>query len=150
MPARRSLVVFLVLSVMGGLAIGVSNPPDAWYVALNKPFFNPPNWLFGPVWTVLYVVIGVVGWRAWRSDRHSVAMKLWWLQMALNFAWSPLFFGAHRMDLALLVILCMLASIVAFIFSQWRRDALSARLFLPYCAWVSFATVLNTSLLLLN
>lgn len=150
MPARLSLALFLALSVFGGIAIGMSNPPDAWYAALNKPVFNPPNWLFGPVWTVLYVVIGVVGWRTWRQGPNSRAMKLWWAQMALNFAWSPLFFSAHRMDLALLVILSMLVTINAFIVVQWRSDPMNARLFIPYSAWVSFATVLNAALLTLN
>lgn len=150
MSARVSLALFLTLPVLGGLAIGMSNPPDAWYAALNKPAFNPPNWLFGPVWTALYVMIGVAGWRSWRQGAHHPGMKLWWLQMVLNFAWSPLFFGAHRMDIALVVILGLLLAINAFIVSQWRREPLAARLFIPYSLWVGFATVLNTALLTLN
>ncbi len=150
MSSRISLSAFVVLTVLGGLTAGLLNQPDAWYVALNKPVFNPPNWLFGPVWTALYVLIGIAGWRTWRSHRHGLAMKLWWAQMALNLSWSPAFFGAHRMGLALLVIVTMLATIVAFVLTSWRRDPPAARLFLPYGVWVAFASVLNATLLWLN
>jgi tryptophan-rich sensory protein len=150
MSSRLSLTAFVVLTVLGGIAAGLLNPPDAWYVALNKPVFNPPNWLFGPVWTMLYVLIGIAGWRTWHSHRHSLAMKLWWGQMALNLSWSPAFFGAHRMGLALLVVVTMLATIVAFVVTSWRRDPTAAHLFLPYGLWVAFASVLNATLLWLN
>src|SRR4051794_28977474 len=79
--------------------------PGEWYAALAKPSFNPPNWLFAPVWTVLYVLIAVAGWRTFERDQRGGPMKLWWAQLALNFLWSPVFFGAHRIGLALLIIL---------------------------------------------
>ena len=96
------------------------------------------------------MIIGVVGWRTWRLDHVGLGMKLWWAQMAFNFAWSPIFFSAHQMGLALCVIAAMLATIATFIIVSWRRDPIAARLFLPYCAWVSFATVLNGALFDLN
>ena len=92
---RRPLVLlaFLVLVVGGGLLIGFLTLPGAWYEALQKPSFNPPNWLFGPAWTTLYVLIAIAGWRVWLRDRAGSLMKLWWLLLALNFLWSPVFFG---------------------------------------------------------
>lgn len=150
MHHRLALILFLVLVVGGGLAIGYVTAPGAWYARLAKPAFNPPNWLFGPVWTVLYVLIAVVGWRVWQRDRAGWPMKLWWTQLALNFLWSPVFFAAHRIGLALLVILLLLAAILAFINATWRQDRLAAWLFAPYAAWVAFAIVLNGSILALN
>ena len=98
------LVLFLVLVVGGGLAIGFVTAPGDWYAGLAKPAFNPPNWLFAPVWTVLYVLIAVTGWRTFERDRGGWPMRLWWAQLALNFLWSPVFFTAHRIGLALLVL----------------------------------------------
>ncbi len=145
-----ALAGFLVLTVGGGLAIGLLAAPDAWYAGLAKPAFNPPGAVFGPVWTVLYVLIAVAGWQVWQHDRAGRAMKLWWAQLALNFLWSPVFFGAHRVGLALLVILLLLAAILAFIAAAWRPQRAAAWLFLPYAAWVAFASVLNGAILALN
>ncbi|MCY1128345.1 tryptophan-rich sensory protein [Frigidibacter sp. RF13] len=144
------LTVFLLLAVGGGLLIGISAAPGAWYAALSKPWFNPPNWLFGPVWTLLYILIAVVGWRSWRRTDAGAAMGLWYGQLALNFLWSPLFFVAHRIDAALAVITLLLAVILAFIAVTWRRDRTSALAFLPYALWVGFATLLNAAILSLN
>jgi len=150
MYSRLSLPLFLLLVLGGGIFIGASNPPGAWYAALTKPPFNPPNWVFGPAWTVLYILIAIAGWRTWRRDRSGTPMKLWWAQLAFNFLWSPVFFSAHRIDLALVVALGMLASILAFIVASWRQDRIAAWLFAPYAAWVAFASVLNASILALN
>ncbi|HLW26851.1 MAG TPA: TspO/MBR family protein [Kiloniellales bacterium] len=152
-----SLLLFLVLVVGGGLVIGTLTAPDAWYRALNKPTFNPPGWVFGPVWTVLYVLIAVAGWRLWRRNRigsglkdGSLSMRLWWLQLALNFGWSPLFFSAHLLGLAFLVVALLLLAIIAFIVTTWRQDRIASFLFMPYAAWVAFATALNGAIWLLN
>ncbi len=147
---RVELALFLLLVVGGGLAIGALTGPDAWYAGLAKPAFNPPGWLFGPVWTVLYVMIAVAGWRSFRRARGSRAMKLWWAQLVLNFLWSPTLFAAHQIGLALAVVLLMLAAILAFIAVSWRQDRVAAWLFVPYAAWVSFASLLNASILALN
>jgi tryptophan-rich sensory protein len=145
-----SLLGFLVLVIGGGLAIGYVTAPGEWYAGLAKPSFNPPGWIFGPVWTVLYVLTAVAGWRTFERDRRGWPMRLWWAQLALNFLWSPVFFAAHRIGLALVVILLMLAAILAFIAASWRQDRVAAWLFVPYAAWVAFASVLNGSLYLLN
>jgi tryptophan-rich sensory protein len=145
-----SLLGFLVLIVGGGLAIGYVTAPGEWYPGLAKPSFNPPDWIFGPVWTVLYVLIAVAGWRTFERDRRGWPMRLWWAQLALNFLWSPVFFAAHRIGLALVVILLMLAAIVGFIATTWRQDHVAAWLFVPYAAWVAFASLLNGSIWALN
>lgn len=152
MPARTfvPLILFLALMLVGGTAIGFATMPGEWYAALEKPSFNPPNWIFGPVWTTLYVLIAIAGWRTWRSARDSLAMKLWWMQVVLNFAWSPVFFGAHQIGAALAIILALLVTILAFITTAWRRDRIAAILFAPYAAWVGFASLLNGSIFALN
>lgn len=145
-----SLLLFLVLVLGGGLLIGYATLPGAWYASLVKPPFNPPNWVFAPAWTLLYVLIAVAGWRTWERAPAGAAMKIWGLQLALNFLWSPTFFGARMMGPALVVIVLLLASIVLFIVRAWNRDRLSGWLFVPYAAWVAFAATLNASLLWLN
>jgi benzodiazapine receptor len=145
-----ALIGFLVLTAGGGLAIGFLTAPDEWYAGLIKPAFNPPNWLFAPVWTTLYVLIAVAGWRTFERNRGGWPMRLWWAQLVLNFLWSPVFFAAHRIGLALLVILLLLAAILAFIIMSWRKDRVAAWLFAPYAAWVAFASVLNGAIWLLN
>lgn len=144
------LVLFLLLVVGAGSAIGIATLPGEWYEGLIKPSFNPPNWVFGPVWTGLYVAIAVAGWRTWRRDRAGAAMKLWFVQMLANFLWSPAFFALQRIDLALGIILFLLVTILSFILMSWRRDRLSALLFAPYAIWVGFATALNGAILVLN
>ena len=145
-----SLIGFVILVLGGGTAIGFATLPGEWYASLAKPAFNPPNWIFGPVWSILYVMIAVAGWRLWTNHRDSQSMKIWWAALALNFIWSPTFFGAQQLDAALVVILGLLALIYAFIAKTWNLDRLAAWLFVPYAAWVSFATLLNASLWWLN
>ena len=144
------LALFVVLVVGTGFATGVLNQPGGWYAALAKPWFNPPNWIFAPVWSIIYLLVAIAGWRTWERDRTSVAMTLWWAQMALNFAWSPIFFTAHLPAAALAVISMLLAAILAFIARQRSDDRISAALFVPYAAWVSFASILNFEIVRLN
>ncbi|SEB34683.1 TspO and MBR related proteins [Nitratireductor aquibiodomus] len=150
MPLLRLLPFFLILVVGGGLAIGYLTAPGPWYEALAKPAFNPPNWIFAPVWLTLYMLIAVAGARLWLRARRSGAIRLWWLQLVLNFAWSPVFFSLHMIGPALVIILLLLATVIAFIIASWRVDRLSALVFLPYAAWVLFAGLLNGAILLLN
>jgi tryptophan-rich sensory protein len=110
---------------------------------LAKPSFNPPPWVFAPVWVVLYALIALAGWRSFERDTAGWPMRLWWAQLGLNFLWPPVFFAAHRIALALVVILLLLAAILAFSALSWRRDRVSAWLFVPYAAWVAFASVLE-------
>ncbi|PTM97603.1 TspO/MBR family protein [Mycoplana dimorpha] len=150
MPKAFSLLVFVLAVVLTGMLIGYVTLPGEWYASLNKPSFTPPNWVFAPVWTVLYIVIAIAGWRCWVRDRNSIAMKLWFVQMALNFLWSPVFFGAHQPGLALVVVIAALAAVLAFIATAWKRDRVAAILFLPYAAWTAFATALTAGVVVMN
>lgn len=150
MSSKLKLTFFVVSVVAVGWLIGWFNVPGSWYAALDKPWFNPPNWIFGPVWTVLYVVIGTVGWRVWTKSTDTTLRILWALQMALNFAWSPAFFGLQNISLALIVIVLLLAAIIAFMARAYQREPVSAAMFAPYIAWVSFATALNAAIWWLN
>jgi translocator protein len=143
-----SLVVFLLLAAAAAV-FGSQFEPGAWHAALQKPAWNPPNWVFGPVWTVLYVLIAIAGWLAWRA-RHRLLLWLWGVQLLLNALWSWLFFGLHLPFLALAEIVLLLLVIVAFIVVAWRRQRAAAWLFVPYAAWVGFATALNAAIALLN
>ncbi|MDO3443455.1 TspO/MBR family protein [Agrobacterium sp. V1] len=143
-------VVFVVVVVAIGALIGVNNVPGEWYQSLQKPFFNPPNWIFGPVWTTLYVLIGIAGARTWIRKRMGTRMRLWFTQMVLNFLWSPIFFGMQSPAGALVIIIPMLVCILAFMALTYRRDRISMWLFVPYALWVAFATVLNASIGILN
>lgn len=145
-----SLIFFLVLTVGGGLLVGFVTRPDDWYVRLSKPSFTPPNIVFAPVWTLLYVMIAIAGWRTFVLAPPSMPISVWTIALALNFAWSPVFFRLHSPAAALCVIVALLAAIVAFIALSWPRDALSALLFAPYAAWVFFATILNAAIWRLN
>jgi benzodiazapine receptor len=146
---RRILIyaAFILGVVAIGLAVGALTRPGAWYATLAKPSFNPPNWIFGPVWTALYVMIGTAGARAFE---RGYGLRLWLSQMVLNFAWPIAFFGLQRPALALVIVLAMLATIIAFIVSRWTMDRVSALLFVPYAAWVVFASILNASIVALN
>jgi tryptophan-rich sensory protein len=150
MGSVYSLILFFILAVGGGLVVGSLTVPGDWYAQLNKPAFNPPGWVFGPVWTALYILIAIAGWRVWRRDRGGWLMKLWWAQLILNFLWSPIFFTAHQVGLALSVTVMLLVAILAFIVTAWRADRAVAWLFVPYAAWVAFASVLNASIFALN
>ena len=144
------LGIFLVVVLAVGAIIGTQSVPGVWYENLAKPPFNPPNWIFGPVWFTLYAMIAVAGWRIWMIDANSAAMKIWFAQMGLNWVWSPVWFIGQMLWPAFAIIIAILALIVAFIFTARRLDPPAAWLFVPYLAWVGFATLLNLSIALLN
>ena len=144
------LAAFLIVVMGVGAAIGIATAPGPWFEGLQKPWFNPPSGVFAPVWTVLYLFIAIAGWRTFMQDPGGAAMGRWVAQMALNWLWSPVFFTLHLIWPAFVVILLLLALIIGFIAKSWNRDRLSALLFLPYAAWVSFASVLNLSIAVLN
>jgi benzodiazapine receptor len=156
-PARdyTTLALFIVLntaiSALGGWATAGS--VGTWYVTLDKPPFNPPNWIFAPVWSALYLMIAIAGWRAWRraaGPRRQLALTVYAVQLALNLSWSFVFFGARLIGPALAVIAALLAAILANAYLFWRIDRAAGALLLPYAAWVSFATLLNAALWRLN
>lgn len=150
--AAAGLFVFLAMC-FAVASIGAAFPPGEWYAQLIKPPFNPPAWVFAPVWTLLYLLMAIAAWRVWCDGswhEHRVALTLFVVQLTLNGLWSPLFFGLRRMDLALLDLLLLWAVLLATIFRFRRTSKLAAALLLPYLAWVTFAGVLNYSLLALN
>lgn len=144
------LAAFLILVIGAGSVIGIATAPGEWYAGIDKPPFNPPNWIFAPVWTFLYICIAIAGWRTWMRAPESRAMKLWVGQLVLNWLWSPVFFSLHLLWPAALVILSIATLIVWFISEAGKNDRISAILFVPYLAWVSFASLLNISIAVLN
>lgn len=142
--------IFIFVVVSAGLLSGLLNMPGDWYQTLEKPFFNPPAWLFGPVWTTLYVLIGIAGARIWMRAPKSAAMQLWFAQFVANMLWSPAFFGLKNPELGLVVITAMLITIIGFVVKARPIDRVSTLLFVPYLAWVAFASVLNLSIAWLN
>lgn len=149
------LVLFLVLAfAAGGIgALATFSSVETWYPTLNKPSWNPPRWLFGPVWSALYVAMAVATWRAWRRGNPLAARRtvsLYSAQLSLNALWSILFFGLHRPGAALIEILVLWALLVVMFGRYWKLDRLAAWLWLPYVLWVSFATALNAAIWSLN
>ena len=137
-----------VVAIVGGLA---SASASAQYGGLVQPSWAPPSWLFGPVWTVLYVMIAVSGWLVWRrAGWVRSAHGVYAVQLVLNMLWSPLFFGAGLLGLAFVDILLLAASVVATIVLFARVSRLAAVLLVPYLAWVGFASALNFAIWQLN
>lgn len=124
--------------------------PGAWYQDLAKPTFNPPNWLFAPVWLVLYITIAISGALAWRAGANRWVVGWWALQIALNAAWTALFFGLQKPGLALIEILALLAAIVMYARVVWPVERRSSLLLIPYVLWVAFAAMLNLMIWHLN
>lgn len=145
-----ALTIFFALVIGIGALVGTQSVPGVWYEGLTKPPLNPPNWVFGPIWFTLYVMIAVAGWRIFVSAPRSSAMRFWGAQMLLNWAWSPLWFIAQQPWLAFIVLVAMWVSIAGFIMTSRRHDPIAPLLFAPYIAWVSFAGYLNLSIALLN
>jgi benzodiazapine receptor len=149
------LILFLV-ACFGAAAIGSSLTTSAlsdWYPTLAKPSFNPPNWIFGPVWTVLYLMMAVAGWLAWRVGPPPSATAVWtpyFTQLALNTAWSGIFFYLHSPGWAFAEIILLWLAIAATIIMFYRRRPLAAWLLTPYLAWVTFAALLNLAIWRLN
>ncbi|MCA4919305.1 MAG: tryptophan-rich sensory protein [Roseomonas sp.] len=134
-------------------ASGAIFTPGPWYDALKKPRWCPPNWLFAPAWGVLFLMIAIAGWLIWEAVGFSdgaLALSLYALQLVLNAAWSGIFFGMRRMDLAFGELCLLWLSILACIIVFWPIDVRAALLMVPYLAWVSFAGALNFTMWRLN
>ena len=147
-----ALVVLLILCFavagVGGLATAPSIPN--WYAGLAKPSWTPPGWVFGPVWSVLYLSMAVAAWLVWRRGDAVVPMMLFGIQLVFNAAWSWLFFGLHSPGAAFIDIVLLWMAIAATTVVFWRRSTLAGILFVPYLIWVSFAAVLNFAIWRLN
>jgi tryptophan-rich sensory protein len=149
------LVAWMSLLLGLGAGIGALFAPEAWYEALLKPTFNPPSWLFGPVWSVLYLTMAVALWLV-RRDRDAEpelrrrATALFAVQFALNLLWTPLFFGLHSPGLAFVDICLLWIALLTTMLVFGRVRPLAGYLLLPYLLWVSFALVLNGTIWLMN
>ncbi len=143
------LAVWIAVSLSAGF-IGSRFPPGEWYQGLEKPSWNPPSWVFGPVWTLLYILMGIAVWLVWKERGFSTGVYLFIAQLVLNAVWSWLFFGLNRPDLAFyeIVVLWLLILLTMMVF--WRVRPAAGALFIPYLLWVSFASVLNHTLWKLN
>ena len=156
MKTWPKLVASILLCELVGLAATpfTINAIPTWYAALLKPPFSPPNWLFGPVWLSLYFLMGVAFYLIWRQDFHKgkvkVAVIFFIAQLGLNFLWSVLFFGLHSPLLGLIDILGLLVLIILTLRSFYHVYKPAAYLLVPYLLWVSFATILNVAIVLLN
>jgi len=147
-----SLLVFVSVCAAAA-APGVVFRPGNWYRDLAKPSWRPPDWLFGPVWLVLYVSIAVSGWLVWRQagfDGAALALAVYAVQLVLNGLWSAVFFGLRRPDLALIEIICLWLAIVVTIGAFHPVDPTAAYLLIPYACWVGFAVILNYRIWRLN
>lgn len=150
------LAVNLLITLSIGVVAGFFTQPQVatWYVTLNKPTFNPPNWIFAPVWTTLYIMIGISAYLVWQRRGPSVAyinaQYIYFLQLFLNFSWSIIFFGMHQILAALAVIILLWCCIVANIFYFGKINKVAAWLLVPYLLWVSFASALNFGIYILN
>lgn len=154
-PLRRFLTAVLPVAAIGVLGTIATAPNiPTWYATLVKPGFTPPNWLFGPVWTLLYAMMAYALWRilALSGDRpgRSAAVAVFFVQLALNGLWSWAFFAAHSPLAGLVVILALIVAIVATIRAFWPLDRVAALLLVPYLAWVAYATALNAAVWQLN
>jgi len=150
-----ALVLFVALCLgIGALGASVTaTSVDTWYAGLVKPSFNPPDEVFGPVWTVLYVLMGVAAWRVWRSaDRDTTRgpLTLFALQLAINLGWSVVFFGLHKIASAVATIVVLDVAVLVTMLAFRAVDRVAALLMLPYVALVAFATVLNVAIWRLN
>jgi tryptophan-rich sensory protein len=139
-----------VLACFAAASTGAVFRPGAWYRRLRKPAFNPPDWLFGPAWTLLYISIAVAAWLVWRETGFGPEIALWWASLLLNAAWSWLFFGLRRMDWAFYETVPFWLSILGMILAFAPVSATAAWLLLPYLAWVGFAGFLNWTLWRMN
>lgn len=153
--ATQKLVISIMITVglgsLGGI-FTVAEIPN-WYAGLNKPFFNPPNWLFGPVWTLLYLLMGISLYLIWKlssSEERTRAIWLFSIQFVLNFFWSIIFFKYHLLGWAFVEIMAMWVFILLTILQFKQLSNWAAYLLMPYLLWVSFATILNASIWWLN
>lgn len=147
---RNLMALLFAACVAAAALVGSRYMPGDWYATLKKPTWTPPNWVFGPVWGTLYLMIAAAGFLVWRAGNAKLPLAFWATNLVLNAAWSWLFFGLHRIDWALADIALVWLTIVGFILTAWLRSATASLLFVPYLAWVSLATALNFTIWRMN
>lgn len=147
------LFVAVCLGIAGAGGLFTAGSVQDWYPVLQKPAWTPPSWIFGPVWTILYVMMAIAAWLVWRKrqvDKVQGALGLFLLQLALNAAWSPLFFGLKNPLAGLLDIIPLWAAILVTLMFFLRISIAAGVLLIPYWLWVSYATALNFTLWIMN
>jgi translocator protein len=144
-----SLIPFIVLVVVAA-GSGAAFQTGPWYEALNKPWWTPPNWVFPIAWTVLYLMIAVAGWLAWRAEGFSTAAVIWGVGLILNALWSYIMFGRQDISGALVNVTALWLATAAFIALTWNVEPRAAYIYIPYLAWVSFAAALNFAVWQMN
>ena len=157
-PSTRKTTAMIAFGALTGTTAGLgalaSRPSgSAWFRALDKPPFQPPDWVFGPVWSVLYGMIAASGYRTWRAPRsahRSRALALWGIQLGLNGLWSPIFFGKKAPVAALVDVSFLLGTTAGYVSAARKADRTAAWLAAPYLGWVAFATVLNAEIVRRN
>jgi len=145
------LALTLAISMIGGAVTATS--VGTWYQDLAKPFFNPPDWVFAPVWSTLFLLMAVAAWRVWRLGGVKVRFRelsVFGFQLALNLGWSVLFFGLRMPSWAFIEMILLFAAIIWMVWSFWHCDQWAGMLLLPYAVWVGFALLLNGSIWYLN
>ena len=148
-----SFTLFLIITYSASFigSISTISSKEPWYSSLNKSAITPPDWIFAPVWTVLYLFMVIAIWSVWHKNYKNINIILiYFIHLLFNTTWSVIFFVFHNMVLALLVLIILIALIINLILSFKRVNILSAYLMIPYLLWCSFALILNTSLIILN
>lgn len=151
--ARRPLLLFMLATLAVGALGSVFTTPEipTWYAGLNHPSFTPPDWVFAPVWTTLYVLMAIAAFRVWKSrGLNSREMIAYGVQLALNLGWSVVFFGLHQIAAALVEIAVLWVAILTTIVFFGRVDRVAGILLIPYLGWTSFAAALNWAFWALN
>ncbi len=143
------VVICLIISSLAGWVSATH--VETWYTTIQKPWFNPPSWVFAPMWTLLYIMIGIAGGLLWNKRKnHPAAMNWYIVQLIFNFAWSFIFFAGHAIGWALIDIAVLWVAIACTVIASFRSSKGAAWLLIPYWLWVSFATLLNSYLWILN
>ena len=165
-----ALFVAITIPVVGGFLSGyfvmkdrvnkssLSSSSSEWYDTLQKPPWNPPRWVFGPAWTILYLLMGVASYLVWQqgvavsmsSNYHLLALSVYALQLLVNFSWTPVFFGAQRPDIALIIIIVLWFMIIVTMILFYRATPIAMYLLIPYIVWVTYATSLNAYIVYKN
>jgi len=148
----RSLLAFFVLIIVIQVAGSATTFPSiqSWYMNLNRPSWSPPNWLFGPVWTILYAMLAICGWSLWNKSRQKPVMVCYFAQLFFNALWSPLFFGMHQPLIALIDLMLVFGFAGATLFLARKNNPEVTTMFVPYCLWLAYALSLNAAIVVLN
>jgi benzodiazapine receptor len=156
LPAAAKLAISIIISLAaGGIGVIFTSPAiGTWYAALNKPGFTPPNWLFGPAWTTLYILMGIAAFFVLRQGLLAPGVKLallvFLVQLILNILWSVIFFGYHQLLGGIVVIVLLWIAILITLLRFWNISTVAGALLIPYLAWVTFASALNIAVWILN